>query len=211
MNNGMKCNTAPPTLSKIFDFNSNLPKEYERKKKWLATTSGLDEIREETQCSTQWLPIIKPKPPVPAMLIRSTTAPSIHCINSFLPMKIREVFCHIHTVFVSSRLTSGNKPMAYWTNEVHQGSQGSCTTRTESVGVCSSIHYSLPRYKALLISLHYKYCSSVRNISIIPKKKKKKDCINLLSFKMKAWIVTSLLFRWKCNTQISLYSGQKHE
>lgn len=28
----MKCNTTPPTLSEIFDFDSNLPKEYERKK-----------------------------------------------------------------------------------------------------------------------------------------------------------------------------------
>lgn len=31
MDNGMKCNTAPPTLSKVFDFNSNLPEEDERK------------------------------------------------------------------------------------------------------------------------------------------------------------------------------------
>lgn len=40
MDNGMKCNTTPPALSEIFDFNSNLPENMkEKKKKLLATTS----------------------------------------------------------------------------------------------------------------------------------------------------------------------------
>lgn len=151
MNNGMKGNTTPPTLSKVFDFNSNLPKEYERKK-WLATTSGLDETGEETGCSTQWLPIIKPKTPVVAsMLIRSTTAPFIHCINSFLPMKIQEFFviCVLYLSPVGLLVA-----VSQWYFE-----QMKCTKalnglvwHTESVYARSSIHYSLPHYKTLHIS-----------------------------------------------------------
>lgn len=73
---------------------------------------------EETGCSNQWLLIIRLKLPT----VPTVDYSSICTLHKFISAYEDPRGYYIHTAFFTSKLSSGHKPMVFWTIKVHWGS-----------------------------------------------------------------------------------------